>query len=109
MEHDGFHHLGTRGEHGVQGGHGLLEDHGDLFTADAAHLAVCEIEQVLTENEMDEPGSIDETMLGSSCIIESEVTDFPLPDSPTMPRVCPGLMEILRSSTALTVPPSVLK
>ena len=52
---------------------------------------------------------MDETSLGKGCMMDKDVTDLPLPDSPTMPKVCPGLMEILRSSTALTVPPRGMK
>ena len=36
-------------------------------------------------------------------------TLFPLPDSPTIPRVFPGSKEKLMSSTALTVPSSSMK
>src|ERR1700730_13735912 len=41
--------------------------------------------------------------------IESAVTDLPLPDSPTMPRVSPLLTSKLIPSTALTVPEEVKK
>ena len=30
----------ARGEHRVQGGHGLLEDHGDILSPDLPHLLV---------------------------------------------------------------------
>ncbi len=41
-------------------------------------------------------------------ITESEVTDLPQPLSPTMPRVSPFASEKLTSSTAFTMPSSVL-
>ena len=37
-------------------------------------------------------------------MIESEVTLLPQPDSPTIPRVSPGMIEKLTPSTALTTP-----
>ncbi len=37
MGADGFGDLGADLHDGVEGGHGLLEDHGDLAAADAAH------------------------------------------------------------------------
>ena len=43
----------------------------------------------------------------SSRMIVSEVTDFPEPDSPTTPSVCPGSIWNEMSSTALTTPRSV--
>src|SRR6478672_11138553 len=42
-----------------------------------------------------------EPRLGSSRMIASEVTDFPQPDSPTSPTVCPGATEKLTPSTAV--------
>ncbi len=42
-------------------------------------------------------------------MIESAVTDFPEPDSPTMPSVSPALSENERPLTAVTGPSSVLK
>src|SRR5207237_8859362 len=42
-------------------------------------------------------------------IIERFATDFPDPDSPTMPRVSPRLSLKVIPSTALTVPSSVSK
>src|ERR1700730_8019347 len=44
--------------------------------------------------------------LGTSRMMESEVTDLPQPDSPTMPSVSPGASEKLTPSTAAnTLPP----
>src|SRR5438477_5092563 len=42
-------------------------------------------------------------------ITVSELTDFPDPDSPTIPRVSPGWTEYETPSTALTRPSSVGK
>src|SRR2546423_768388 len=42
-------------------------------------------------------------------MIERLVTDFPEPDSPTMPKVSPRFRSKLMPSTALTVPSSVSK
>lgn len=42
----------------------------------------------------------------NSRMIESEVTDFPEPDSPTMPTVSPCWREKLTSFTAVNVPSS---
>ncbi len=39
----------------------------------------------------------------------SAVTDLPLPDSPTMPSVSPGLISNETPSTAFTMPACVLK
>src|SRR5918994_261403 len=47
--------------------------------------------------------------LGLSCMTESAVTLFPLPDSPTIPSVSPGSSEKETPSTALTTPSWVLK
>ena len=46
MNLQGFADLTLHGEHRVQGGHGLLEDHGDLVAADVVHLLVGAVENV---------------------------------------------------------------
>ena len=46
MQHDRFRHLHSHGEHGVEGGHGLLKDHGNFAAPDSAHgrfIRLCEI------------------------------------------------------------------
>ena len=43
----GLAYLPADGQHGVEGGHGVLEDHGDLVAADVGHLVVVVIEDVL--------------------------------------------------------------
>jgi hypothetical protein len=47
--------------------------------------------------------------LGLDRDIQSAVTLFPLPDSPTIPNVSPGSSEKETPSTALTTPSWVLK
>ena len=47
--------------------------------------------------------------VGISRIKERFVTDFPDPDSPTMPSDCPAANSKLTSSTAFTTPSSVSK
>ena len=44
---EGLGELTADGEDGVEGGHGLLEDNGDVLAAPASHLVVAELEQVL--------------------------------------------------------------
>ena len=41
--------------------------------------------------------------------MEKPVMDLPQPDSPTMPRISPGLTENETPSTAFTTPPRVKK
>src|SRR5262249_15493071 len=48
VEFKGLGKLALDGEHRVEGGHGLLKDHGNLLTTDMPHLQVGELEQVLT-------------------------------------------------------------
>ena len=45
--------------------------------------------------------------LGMSLLIESEVTDLPEPDSPTIPKTSPLNISNETPSTALAVPASV--
>ena len=46
VEQDALGDLFAHGVDGVQGGHGLLEDHGDLIAPDLLHLPLRELEQV---------------------------------------------------------------
>src|SRR6266571_4208592 len=46
MEDDGFGDLVADGEDGIEGGHRLLEDHGNFFAAHAAHVALLEGEEI---------------------------------------------------------------
>ena len=73
------------GEHRVQAGHRLLEDHRDAVAADVAHPREREIEQVLPV-EYDLAGG-DAPRRGTRRITDSDSTDLPQPLSPTMPRV----------------------
>ena len=47
VEEDGLDDLAADGENGVEGGHGFLEDHGDLAAADGLHVVFGELEEVL--------------------------------------------------------------
>jgi hypothetical protein len=58
---------------------------------------------------MREPGWISPGGCGISRITESEVTDLPLPDSPTIPSVSPGFTWNETPSTARATPASVRK
>ena len=55
------------------------------------------------------PSTIRPVVPRNKPMMESDVTLFPLPDSPTMPRVDPSFNAKLKSSTALIVPLSVKK
>ena len=46
MEQDGFDDLAADGEHRVEAGHRLLEDHGDLVAADPSHIRLGQLQQV---------------------------------------------------------------
>ena len=46
MEGDHFRNLVADSHQGVQSGHGVLKDHGDLFAPDLAHLLVGSFQQV---------------------------------------------------------------
>jgi hypothetical protein len=47
VELQGLADLAADGQHRVERGHRVLEDHGDLFAPDLAHLVLVQIEQVL--------------------------------------------------------------
>ena len=51
MEADGFDDLLADGEDGIEGGHRLLEDHGDVAAADRLHLFFGELEEVAALEE----------------------------------------------------------
>ena len=46
MDLRGLGQLAADGEHGVERGHRLLEDHGDLATAHAAHLLLAQLQEI---------------------------------------------------------------
>jgi hypothetical protein len=109
-----LHDLVAHGEHGVQRGHRLLEDHGDVVAADLPHPLLRRERQVFhlavrSRKRMRDSGWIFPGGSGISLITESEVTDFPLPDSPTIPSVSPGFTWNDTPSTARANPASVLK
>jgi hypothetical protein len=47
MDHDGLPDLVADGKDGIEGGHGLLEDHGDAISANPLHLFFTKIQEVL--------------------------------------------------------------
>ena len=59
---DGLDHLLLDRQHGVEAGHRVLEDHGDLATAQVAHLGLAVGQQVLTVEAdraaLDAPGRL---------------------------------------------------
>ena len=59
MDLDGLHHLVADREHRVEGGLGVLEDHGDAAAPDVSHLALALREEVLPfepDDALDDPG-----------------------------------------------------
>ncbi len=73
----------------VERGHRLLEDEADAGAADRAHRALVEVEQVAAV-ELDRGRAAIRPGGCTSRMIDSAVTDLPLPDSPTRPSVSPG-------------------
>ena len=87
---EGFGDLVADAQDRVEGGHGLLEDHGDAAAAEAAHGRLGEGEEGLAV-EGDGAGH-GGAAGGSRRRRAREVADLPEPDSPTRPRVSPGAM-----------------
>ena len=85
---DGLGDLPPDGVHGIERGHRVLEDHGD---ADAPRT---EARSFSFARAARRPGTVMEprtcAFFGSSPMVASAVTDFPDPDSPTMPRTSLG-------------------
>jgi hypothetical protein len=73
--------------------------------------SICRSESFVTSvpSKMIEPDTIRAGGFGSRPMIESAVTDFPHPDSPTMPSVRPRSTEKETPSTARTSPSRVPK
>ena len=95
--------LAADGQHRVQAGHRLLEDHADVVAAQLAHLG---FRQLAAGRG---PGSGSRRRSGpaapgSAAGSTSTVTDLPQPLSPTMARVSPASMWKERPSTARTTP-----
>ena len=96
------------GQHRVQAGHRLLEDHRDRVAADVAHLRL----RTASAGRGRRSGCDPAILPGGSGIsrrIDSAVTDLPQPDSPTMPSVSPASMWNDTPSTARTTPSGVPK
>ena len=47
VQHDGFRDLITNGQNGVQSGHGILEDHGNVVTTHSFQLGIIHLQNVL--------------------------------------------------------------
>ena len=92
MGHEHLGNLVTNGVHRIQGGHGLLENHGNLLSPDMAHLFFRQIQQI-DALKLIRPPTIRPGGSLISPMTESTETLFPLPDSPTIPRVSPGLTQ----------------
>ena len=88
---------------GIERGHRLLEDQRDLGAPDALHLAFAERPKSRPSKMMrpsaTRPGGC------TSRMIDSAVTDLPLPDSPTRHSVSPAYTSKLTSITAGTKRP----
>ena len=80
--------LAADGEHRVEAGGRLLEDHADAPPAHRAHRRLGQREQVGAV-ELDVPPDAMRPGSGSSRMIESAVIDLPQPDSPTSAKVSP--------------------
>ncbi len=107
MQPQGLADLAPDGQHRVERGHRLLEDHADGVAADAAHLALGQAEEVaaLEPDRAGEP----RRRLGQSRRIDIEVTDLPQPDSPTIASVSPARIAKETPSTARLTPSGVRK
>jgi hypothetical protein len=101
-------------EDGVQRRHRLLEDHRDVVAADRPHAAPRSPSPDPPRRRRSGKGCFEPILdlarrRGISRITESDVTDLPLPDSPTIPSVSPGLTWNETPSTARATPASVRK
>ena len=83
----------------IERDHRLLEDEADAPAADAAHRRFVEVEQVLRRRARSRPPAMRPGGM-TSRMIDSAVTDLPLPDSPTRPSVSPRPIANDTSSTA---------
>jgi hypothetical protein len=82
MQRDRLGKLLADGQHRIERGHRLLEDHRDLVAADLAHLGSLSFEQVAALVTGCEPPPKRAGGIGSRRMIDSEVTLLPHPDSP---------------------------
>ena len=91
-------------EHRVERRHRLLEDERDLGAAHLPHLAL----RTASSSSRPLNRMLPPAMRPGGCtsrMIDSAVTDLPLPDSPTSPSVSPARISKLTSSTAGAGPP----
>ena len=96
------------GQHRVQAGHRLLEDHRDRVAADVAHLRLGQRQQIAAL-EADAARRSCPAAPAISRRIDIEVTDLPQPDSPTIATVSPASTWNDTPSTARTTPSGVAK
>ena len=89
MAHDVLGDLRADGQHRIEAGHRLLEDHRDAMAAHRAHLALPAASSARVPSNWIEPPTMRPVSGGISRRIDSAVTDLPQPDSPTMPSVSP--------------------
>src|SRR5215204_887446 len=102
----GFHDLLTDGEHRIERRHRLLENHRYAGSADFLHAARRGGGEFFA-SKLHAAGRDTSRRLRQQTMIVSAVTDFPLPDSPTMPRISPAARSKLTSSMAEIPPRSV--
>ena len=89
----------------IEGRERVLEDHGDLSTADLAHAGLLRVQQVLAPPRH-HVGLVLAGGTSSRPMTLSDVTDLPDPDSPTMESTSRRTSKLILS-TALTTPASV--
>ena len=107
MQDQRFGDLMADGQHRVERGHRLLEDHRDLVAADLAHLAPRSAPSRSRPSNRIAPPTMRPGGDAISRRIDSEVTLLPQPVSPTMARVSPGRTGNDTPSTARTTPSRV--
>ena len=93
------------GQNRIEGGHGLLKNHGDPITPDRPHLRPFELHQI-SAGKQKLPGLLTH-VFGQQPQNDSAVTVLPQPDSPTSPRVSPAFRLKVMPFTAGTTPMGV--
>jgi hypothetical protein len=108
VENDSLYHLGRDLQKRVEGGHRILEDHGNLVAPYLTYLRLGHGEKILAV-EKDLSPAILPGGVGMRLMTDRFVTLLPEPDSPTIPRVSPLCRSKLTPSTAFTRPSSTVK
>ena len=93
----------------IERGHRLLEHHGDAIAADLAQHRLRRADQLLAVERDAAPWPWLAAGWGRSCRIDSAVTDFPDPNSPTRAKVSPLSRSNDTPRTASTAAPCVRK